>query len=408
MEVQRSVSPVFLTFALIAAFSCLVVALELAAMVRHLRGTVPALQGMPGVSVLKPLCGRDDDLEQNLVTMLEQDYANFEVLFGVRDERDAAYPVACAVAARAPDRARIVLQRGEPGYNPKVNQLITLAAEAKHDLLIINDSNIRVRPGYVRELAALMQQPGIGLATNLFVGVGEEAIGSHLDNSYIAGHIAPGIVAGKVYLRQDLVVGKSMAVRKSHLGLVGGFEAFRNILAEDWMIAVALAKKGLGVALSPHPVLNVSRRATFRQFFARYARWCVIQRQGNGLKYFLLVLLFPIPFALVCLLAAPSLASLGVFAGACLWRTACDAIAARVLRPPGFGLGQLLLVPLRELVCFAAYGVGAAKNTVVWRGTRLRVTRGTVLAPVDGASPGAAEESRPGGAVTAATRRAPR
>src|SRR6266540_6776050 len=127
---------------------------QLGSATRHMRAKPPAPRTMPPISVLKPLCGVDDDLANNLEGFVSLDYPEYEVLLGVRDTRDAAYPVARALAKRYPGRVRVVVQRGTPGMNPKVNQLCTLARAAHHDLLVVSDSNVRVGTDYLREIAA--------------------------------------------------------------------------------------------------------------------------------------------------------------------------------------------------------------------------------------------------------------
>src|SRR5690242_4528147 len=148
-----------------AALGVAVVALQVALLRRHLRGPVPAPRSAPGVSILKPLCGLDDRLEDNLASFAALPWPRLEVLLGVRSTRDAAYPLARAAARRWPGRFRVVLQRGAPGLNPKVNQLATLARAARHDVLVVSDSNVRVPHDYLAGIAAHLEDPGVGLVT---------------------------------------------------------------------------------------------------------------------------------------------------------------------------------------------------------------------------------------------------
>ena len=149
-----------------------VLLLQLGALRRHLGRAPAAPRGRPGISVLKPLCGVDDELEENLACFARLDWPEYEVLLGVRDAGDAACPVARRFEARYPGRFRLVLQRGEPGLNPKVNQLVTLARAARHGVLVVSDSNVRVEPGYLAEIAALLEDPAVGLVSHAIVGVG--------------------------------------------------------------------------------------------------------------------------------------------------------------------------------------------------------------------------------------------
>ena len=178
----------------------------------HLRGPVPTPSVRPPISILKPLCGLDDRLERNLAGFAALPYPSYEVLLGVRDVEDAAYPTALAAARRWPARFRVVVQSGEPGLNPKVNQLMTLARAARYDLLVISDSNTRVPPAYLDEIAAHMADERVGLVTHPIVGQGDEQhgarLGSALDNMHLGGSITPGLVAAKILFHKDYVVGK--------------------------------------------------------------------------------------------------------------------------------------------------------------------------------------------------------
>src|SRR5205823_5228095 len=154
--------------------------------------------------------GLDDELAVNLERFATLRYPNYELLLGVRDARDPAWPLAAAAARRFPARVRVVLQRGEPGLNPKVNQLCTLAAAARHDLLVVSDSNVRVGDDYLWEIAALLDDAAVGLVTHPVVGVGEARLGSLMDNLHLAGSVGAGMIGAKNVAKKDIVVGKSM------------------------------------------------------------------------------------------------------------------------------------------------------------------------------------------------------
>ena len=345
----------------------------------HVRQAPPVPRRTPPVSILKPLCGVDDGLAANLASFSALAYPEYEVVLGVRDVRDAAYPLALAAARRWPGRFRVALQRGEPGLNPKVNQLATLARAARHDLLVVSDSNVRVHPAYLSEIAALLEDQGVGLVTHPISGVGEASVGSLMDHLHLAGSITPGIVGAQRLAGRDLVVGKSMALRRADLQALGGFEAVKDVLAEDWVLGVRVgAVLGKRVAIARRPVENVSERRTVRDFAGRYRRWGVLQRQAVGpVAYAALALLNPVLVAALAALADPVPRTVAAFAGVCAAKAALDGAVARALRPGGFRLAQLACVPAKDLVFGAAWLHGLVRRDVVWRGKRIHVTRGT-------------------------------
>jgi ceramide glucosyltransferase len=339
----------------------------------------------PGISILKPLCGVDDDLAKNLEYFAQLDYPNFELILGVKNARDPAYPVAQAAVRRWPERVRLVLQRGEPGMNPKVNQLITLSAAARHDLLVVSDSNVRVPSGYLDELAAAFEDPQVACVTNPIVGIGERRLGSLLDNLHLGTSIGPGMIAAKRVGGQDIVVGKSMAVRRSDLLAMGGFESTRNYLAEDYVIGGKI-KSVLGkrVAVGRLPVYNVSLNRSVKDFFNRYLRWSVIHRTAiTPLTYVGQGTLNPVPLATLGLLAHPSAtAGLAVAVAAC-WKITLDLTAVRQLREESFGPWAPAAVLLKDFLIAIAWTNGLFDRTVVWRGNRLRVLPGSRLVPLE-------------------------
>lgn len=369
-----------------AALGLAMVALQCILLRRHVRRGVDAPRRSPPISILKPLCGLDEGLEENLASFAALDYPEYEVVLGVRSPRDAAWGVAREAARRWQGRFRVVVQRGEPGLNPKVNQLVTLARAARHDVLVVSDSNVRVERGYLAEIAALLEDEAVGLVTHPIVGVGAARVGSLMDHLQLAGSITPGVVAAKRLAGRDIVVGKSMALRRIDLEAMGGFEAVKDVLAEDYVLGLRVSEVlGKRVAVARRPIQDVSARRSLAEFAARYRRWSVIQRQAVGrVAYALQALLNPVLIAAVGAALDPTPLGAACFAGTCALKAALDGASARALRPGGFRVAQLALVPVKDLVLGAAWAYGLLRREVTWRGTRLLVGRGTrIEVPAD-------------------------
>jgi ceramide glucosyltransferase len=352
---------------------------------RHLRGRVPTPAVRPPISILKPLCGLDDRLAQNLGTFAALPYPRYEVLLGVRDVDDAAYATALAAARRWPSRFRVVVQSGEPGLNPKVNQLVSLARAARNDLLVISDSNTRVPPGYLDEIAAHMSDERVGLVTHPIVGQGDEQygarLGSALDNMHLGGAITPGLTAAKVLFGKDYVVGKSMALRWSDVRALGGFAAVKDVLAEDFVLGRMIPERlGKRVVLGRSVVRCVSVRRSVEGFVKRYARWSVMQHQCAGAPaYWGLLLLNPQWLTTLALCLAPGRGAVAAWLACAAARTVLDAAAGRVLRGRTFALSALPWAPIKDLLVAGAWLYGLTSRSIEWRSTRLRVLRGSVL-----------------------------
>jgi ceramide glucosyltransferase len=358
---------------------------QLAALAIHLRRPRRAPTCRPPISVLKPLCGLDDRLAGNLLSFADLAYPDYEVLLGVRSVTDRAYPLAWLASRRWPHRFRLVVQQGEVGLNPKVNQLVTLARHARHDVIVVSDSNTRVPPDYLDDIAAHLEDPSVGLVTHALAGDGEREadarVGAAADNLHLTGVIAPGVVAAKLFAGKDYVIGKSMALRRADLRALGGFESVKDILAEDYLLGRAVAD-GLGkrVALGRSVVTCVSVRRPLSGFARRYARWNVMQRQCAGLLAYLgLLLENPTLLATAAALIEPSMATLAVLLGCAANRMATDAMAGRLLRGRSFALRTLLVGGLKDLVSGAAWAYGLVRRSIEWRSNRLVVLTGSRL-----------------------------
>jgi len=379
-----------LLFLVAASVGLLTIAAQHLVLWRHVRQAPSVPRRTPPVSILKPLCGVDDGLADNLASFADLDYPDYEIVLGVRSARDPAWPVARDAARRWPGRFRVAVQRGEPGLNPKVNQLVTLARAARNDILVVSDSNVRVERGYLAEIAALLEDDRVGLVTHPIAGVGEARLGSLMDHLHLAGSITSGVVGAKRLAHRDIVVGKSMALRRADLDALGGFEAVKDVLAEDYVLGLMIGDVlGKRVAVAHRPIQDVGAGRTLGEFAARYRRWGVLQRQAVGpALYAAQALLNPVLLASAAALASPTAATLGALAGICTAKAALDGVAGRVLRPGGFRFAQLALVPVKDLVFGAAWLHGLVRRDVVWRGNRLLVTRGTrIEAPAARALP---------------------
>lgn len=337
----------------------------------------------PGVSVLKPLSGVDDELEENLRSFVGQrtDGRPYEVLLGVGDVKDAAYPLAQAAASRWPRVFRVVVQQGAPGLNPKVNQLLSLERAARHELLVISDSNVRVPEGYLAGVVRAMEDPEVGLVTHPVAGVGERRLGSLLDNLQMACGVGAGMIAARRGAGRAVVVGKSMALRRADLARMGGFAAVKDLLAEDFVLGKWVRERlGKRVELAPHCILSVSSHKRVGDFYARQLRWSIIQRSVVPLPaYAAQLLLHPGPLALLGALLWPEPRALALAGAVVGLKAACDLTIAGRMRPSRLPWYTLLALPLKDALLFAAWARGLVRRSVEWRGHPLRVGPGSRL-----------------------------
>ncbi|HWE24954.1 MAG TPA: glycosyltransferase [Myxococcales bacterium] len=344
----------------------------------------------PPITILKPVKGEEEGLYENLASLACQDYPEFEILVGAEDALDPALDVARSVQADHP-AARIRIQAGSRrlGLNPKVNLLAALTERARHDHLLVSDSNVRVQPHYLRDTAAEMEDPQVGLVTNLVAGEEGDSLGGALESLQLNSFVASAASFARVVAGRACVIGKSMLFRRDDFEDLGGFWSVRNVLAEDYLIGRAFEMAGFRVALSPHVITTVNRGWTAERFANRHLRWAQMRRRICLPAYLGELPLNPILWIALALCAIASLRrSLDVrlVVLACVAvavKCASDALVSRRLRGELPPLRHVLLIPFKDLLMAAIWLVGAFRRTVNWRGNLLRIESGSALVALE-------------------------
>ena len=333
----------------------------------------------PPITIFKPLKGLDEELELNLRSFFKLDYPCYQLLFCVAEENDPAIAVVQQLQREFPGHdSRLIVGCPAFGLNPKVESLAAMEPHRKHDVILISDSNVRVRPSYLRETVCYLAEPGVGLVTNLFAGVGEVYASAILENLQLNGFIAGG-VAGAAVCGATCVVGKSMLMHVRALEAIGGFAAIRGVLAEDQVIGVRIRKAGYSIRLSHHVIENVNQRRTFRWFLNRHSRWYKIRRQ-MALSTFLIEPAANLTtVGLVWAFSGDS----GIAWGGLLLLIGLgmvrDAIQTRRLRGTFPRARHLLYTPVKDIFMLPLWFDAIMNRRVVWRGHRFLIGRMTRL-----------------------------
>lgn len=345
---------------------------------------------LPPISLLKPIKGTEEGLEENLRSFYAQDYAGpMEVVFATTEPDDPALAVARAIAAQHPQvPTRFVISDPGFGLNPKVANLAGALRAARHDLVLQSDANVRARPDYLTRVVGEMIAERGDLLSSMVVGVGERSLGATLHNLQLSAFIAPGCCFALRYFGIACVIGKSMLFRKSDLAEVGGLELVRDILAEDYVLGRAFQKANKKVLLSTTTVENVNVDATVEHFVGRHARWLKMRAAIHIPGFVADLIANSTALSLLAFLTSGLDWRFGaVFAIHAMVKAAGDAYLLGRTRGAPMAWRHRLVAPLRDILMMAIWPYAAFSRSIEWRGARLRLGWNTRLRPDHGPLP---------------------
>jgi ceramide glucosyltransferase len=347
---------------------------------RRFRGHVAVGEAFaPPATVLKPLCGGEPLLEETLRSFFAQDYPDYEIVFGVRDPDDPARAVVERLMAEFPARrARLVADPRVRGANPKVSNLLNMLEAARHDVLVLADSDILVSPDYLARVVAPLADRRVGAVTCLYrARPAVRGFGARLACLHINHWFLPGVIVAREAGHTGFCMGSTIALRRDALEAIGGLSALKDTLADDHRIGRMLADRGYRVVLSGCVVETVIAETDVRSVLRRELRWARTIRSVQPAAYAASSLQFTMS---VCLIAAASLALTDgdlVQAGAIVAagagaRYMLHRNVKKRLRVVGANAGT---VAVRDLLSFAIWAASFFGRDVVWRERLLTVDR---------------------------------
>ncbi|HXW40122.1 MAG TPA: bacteriohopanetetrol glucosamine biosynthesis glycosyltransferase HpnI [Xanthobacteraceae bacterium] len=342
---------------------------------RGFAGRVPARPGRsPPASLLKPLCGEDPDLYANLVSFCRQDYPSWQIVFGVQDPADPAIAVVRRLIAEFPDAdLKLVVEGGRAGDNLKVANLQNMLPAARHDLIVIADSDIRVSPDYLAAVTAPLLDPATGLVTCLYRGVPAAGIWSRLAALHVNHGFLPQVLVAERLGASGGCFGATIALGRDTLAAIGGFAAVADTLADDHALGAAVRRLGRKVVLSPYIVDDIIVEPGLDTLFRHELRWARTIRAIAPAGFLGSVVTQPMVLAL----AAVALGGQPVAAPVMLLAAlACRGVMARMVdRALKLPPTPLWLLPGRDLLSFAVFVASFFTRKVAWRDRTFRVGR---------------------------------
>jgi ceramide glucosyltransferase len=307
--------------------------------------------------------------------MCRLDYPQYEIVFGVREADDPVVPLIQKLQREFPERSiRLIVGIEQLGASRKTNTLCRLVKEAKHDLLVMNDSDVRVEKDYLRDVVAGFSDPRVGVVTALFRSQSEIGLARKLDAIGVPTDSSASMLLEREFSEIDFAYGWTMAITKKHLVEIGGFEAMVNLHSDDFALGNEMAKRGYRVELMKKPVLMVFPEETLGRFLKHELRWCIQLKNLRALGYRGMFLTMGFAWSLLVGLLVPSWRIAAAYFLAYLTLRLTLAWVAGVwgLRDPVVK-SNLWLVPVRDAANLCLYIVSFFTNKVEWQGMRYRV-----------------------------------
>jgi ceramide glucosyltransferase len=337
----------------------------------------------PPVSILKPLCGIDPHAYASLRSHCTQDYPAYEIIFGVADDDDEILPTVEKVMAEFPAvPIKLVRCSQRLGTNLKISNLVQMLPHARHELLLINDSDIQVPDDYLRRVVTRLKDPTVGMVTCLYRGVAAGSIGSKLEALGISSDFVPGVLtANRLDGGLRFGLGSTLAFSRKSLDAAGGFSPLADYLADDYQLGYRISQAGFSVELADCVVDHYLPEYSFGEFVQHQLRWARAIRTSRPGGYLGLIFTFAIPWSLLATLLLPTVTWVWVlFASALTLRYAVMLTTATYIFRDSRPFQRFWLLPCRDITALAVWILCYAGRQVVWRGKRFELVNGKLRA----------------------------
>ncbi|KQO70971.1 bacteriohopanetetrol glucosamine biosynthesis glycosyltransferase HpnI [Methylobacterium sp. Leaf88] len=337
---------------------------------------------VPTVTILKPLCGIEPNLYENLETFCQQAYpAPVQIVFGVQNAADPAIPVVRRLQATYPAaRLDLVIDARQHGSNRKVSNLINMSARIAHEIVVLADSDMVVKPDYLARIVAALGQPGVNGVTCLYHGVpAHRGIWAHLSALAIDVQFLPNVVMGTSLGLANPCFGSTIAFSTKALAAIGGFEAFRDDLADDYAIGEALRAQGGLVAIPSFSIGHTCVDTDLASLWSHELRWNRTIRNVDPAGYAGSFVTHAFPLALIgALIPGAGTTALAVAAFALACRIV---LCVRLERAFGLAAHPYWLLPIRDILSFMNFTWSFVSGAVTWKGHDYRVVADGTLIP---------------------------
>ena len=348
---------------------------------RAAKRSAPAPVFAPPVSILKPMRGQDPGAYENLGSFCRQDYPHYEILLCVDPDDKTVLPIVERLRRNFPERTiRILYGSGRIATNDKVAKLARLVSEAQHEFVVISDSDVRVRPDYLRQVTAPLARPNVGAVTCFYVSVEDKTFTDRLQNIGMMSDFYPGILVAWQLDGIKFALGPTIATTRTRLAAFGGYAAIENRPADDLLVGRLIAEQDYEVVLLPYTIQTVADYGSFRELLHKRLRWIVVMRNLRPAGHFGLIFTLGLAWTLAAIAFYPTAPVILAFVGVYLFlRVVMTAIIAGWgLHQPG-SLKNVWLIPAWDAVACAIWLVSFSRNSIRWRGADYYIREGQLV-----------------------------
>jgi len=345
------------------------------------RRKAPSRSFTPPVSNVKPIRGLDPDAYENFASFCRQDYPDYELLFCVGDRDDPVLPVIEKLARDFPERPiRVLFGSGRDASNDKVAKLARLVSEARHEVVVVNDSDVRVGPDYLRTVVAPLADPKVGAVTCFYVPTDETTFAESLQSIGMFSDFYAGILVAWQLDGVKFALGPTIATTRTRLAAFGGYQSLENRPADDLLVGRLIADQGYEVELLPYTVLAVADYQSMRDLIHKRMRWIVVMRHMRPWGHLGLLLTQGLPWSLAAIAVHPSaavaLGFLGTYMGlrlAMTWMIGVWGLKQRGLWK------KMPLIAAWDAVAFCIWLASFARRSIRWRGSDYHIRDGMLV-----------------------------
>jgi ceramide glucosyltransferase len=342
---------------------------------------VQAEEFTPPVSNLKPVRGLDPEAYENFASLCHQDYPEYELIFCTTDATDPAVPVIQKLIEDFPDRQiRLLFSGASTAINDKVAKLGLMMKNARHEYLVINDSDVRVEPGYLRRVIAPMKNPAVGGVTCFYVSAHDNSFIEQLQSIAMISDFYAGVLVDWNLEGVTFALGPTMASTKQRVLGFGGFQALENRPADDLLFGRLIAEQGVEMRLLPYAVETVPDYNGLSEFFSKRTRWMTVMRNLRPWGHFGLIFTWGLPWSLFAVAFHPTVTVAAAYLGSYL---ACRFLIAWVIGIYGLHQAGLwkrfALIPLWDALAFLIWLVSFTRSSIKWRGVEYFLRDGQLV-----------------------------